>query len=224
MMQLLRWSPMHDVAQDAGPLIVIADDHPLMRAALRSVLGALAPAPSFLEAGDAASALAVVASRHDIDLMLIDLHLPGIGGVDGVKALREHAPDLPIVVVSGDEKPGIAAPLLALGVAGYIPKTDAPAVIVGAVQLVLAGGIYVPPRLLNGSNAAAGSGEAGLQGLTQRQRTVLRLLARGQSNKEIARELGISEGTVKVHLLSVFRVLNVRNRTEAVLSVQRFLH
>jgi DNA-binding NarL/FixJ family response regulator len=140
-----------------------------------------------------------------------------------VRAVREFAPHVPLAVISAEEDPATIRALLALGVSGYIPKTDSPAVIASAVRLILAGGVYVPPRLVaNGGSVVTANG-APASGLTTRQTDVVRLLARGLSNKAIARELGVSEGTVKVHLLAVFRVLDVRNRTSAVLEAQRFL-
>jgi DNA-binding NarL/FixJ family response regulator len=189
-----------------------------MRAALRSALALLEPEPAFLEAGDADGVLALVNGRDDVDLVLLDLQMPGVGNVEGVRRLRERAPGTPMAVVSGSEEPGVAAALIGMGVAGFIPKSDAPQTIVSAVRLILSGGVYAPQRLM-----AERKVEPEVPPLTDRQLEVVRLLALGQSNKEIARALGITEGTVKVHLLSVFRVLGVRNRTQAVLSAQRFL-
>lgn len=208
---------MYD-ARAAGPLIAIADDHPLVRAALRDTLGSLEPPPRFLEGGDIAAAMKLATSDPEPDLLLMDLAMPGSHGLEDVRALRQTAPALPIVVVSADENPGTVGALVAMGVAGFIPKSDSAEVIRQAVQLVLAGGTYVPVRYAGATLAGPSH-----NGLTERQVDVLRLLARGRSNKEIARELGITEGTVKVHLLSVFRLLGVRNRTEAVLAAQRFL-
>jgi DNA-binding NarL/FixJ family response regulator len=213
---------MADETGLARPLIAIADDHPIMRAALRAALGALGPATRFVEASDVPGTLALAAQRPDIDLLLMDLNMPGARGLDAVRAVRECAPLLPLAVVSAEQQPGTADALLALGVAGFIPKSDPADVIVGAVRLILAGGVYVPPHLLGdrGANEAA----SGIPpGLTARQLEVLRLLAMGKPNKAIARELGVTEGTVKVHLLAVFRALAVRNRTSAVLAAQRFL-
>jgi DNA-binding NarL/FixJ family response regulator len=206
----------------AGFLIAIADDHPIMRAALRTALQALGPATRFVEASDVAGTLELVARQTDIDLLLMDLNMPGASGLDAVRAIRERAPLLPVAVVSAEQQHGTAAALLALGVAGFIPKSDPAGVIVGAVRLVLAGGVYVPPHLLDDRGPRPSSpGHAA--GLTARQVDVLRLLAQGKPNKVIARELGVAEGTVKVHLLAVFRALDVRNRTSAVLAAQRFL-
>jgi len=145
--------------------------------------------------------------------------MPGANGLDTIRELRARAPQVPLIVVSAEEDPAQVSALLGLGVSGYVPKSDPPAVIVSAVRLVLAGGTYVPPRLL----VAGAKADVGLSELTPRQVEVLRLLAQGLPNKSIANALGVSEGTVKVHLIAVFRALNVRNRTAAVLAAQRHL-
>jgi DNA-binding NarL/FixJ family response regulator len=204
----------------AGPLIAIADDHPLVRAALRDTLASLEPRPRFVEGGDGAAALAMARALPGPDLLLVDLEMPGTRGLEGIRALRRQVPAVPLVVVSADESPATVGALVAMGVAGFIPKSDSAEVIRHAVQLILAGGTYVPLRYLGPAESGSTQSHAGL---TERQVEVLRLLAHGRPNKEIARALGITEGTVKVHLLSVFRALGVRNRTEAVLAAQRFL-
>ena len=212
---------------DAGTLIALADDHPIVRAALRSALASLGGDTRFIEAIDAASTLAMVGSEPNIDLLLMDLHMPGVEGSATVRTIRERVPQLPVAVVSADEDPTIVAELLGLGVCGFIPKSDSANVIVSAVRLILAGGTYVPPRLLNAAGRdrpTVASGDRNQLALTERQFDVLRLLGQGMSNKLIARELGITEGTVKVHLLAVFRVLNVRNRTAAAMAARRLGH
>lgn len=213
----------HDDPLDA--LIALADDHPIVRVALKSALATLGPGVRFIEANDAASALAMVAAAPDIDLLLMDLHMPGAEGTATVRCIRERAPQLPVAIVSADEDPPTVAELLRMGVCGFIPKSDSATVIVNAVRLILSGGTYVPSRLVANAardGSANGGDESDLHGLTTRQHDVLRLLGQGMPNKLIARELGISEGTVKVHLLAVFRVLNVRNRTAAVVAAQRY--
>jgi DNA-binding NarL/FixJ family response regulator len=210
-----------------GPLIAIADDHPLMRAALVQALRDVEPGVHFVEAVDYPGTLALLAAAADIDLLLMDVHMPGADGVEAVRGARAAAPHVPLAVVSADDDPELVRTLLPLGVAGFIPKTESSAVIASAVRLILAGGVYVPPRLLADRAVAIPSptpnGAPALPALTERQMEVVRLLARGLSNKAIARELGVTEGTVKVHLLAVFRALDVRNRTAAVLQAQRFL-
>lgn len=219
---------MNQTALD--PVIALADDHPIVRAALKSALAALGPNTRFVEANDAATVLALVDGEPALDLLLMDLHMPGAHGTATVRAVRDRAPQLPVAVVSADEDPAAVAELLRMGVCGFIPKSDSANVIVSAVRLILAGGTYVPPRLVHGDARGAGDDGAGKGsaagdgrlGLTARQYDVLRLLGDGKSNKVIARELGITEGTVKVHLLAVFRALNVRNRTAAVVAAQRY--
>ena len=181
-----------NVTARSNPLrIAIADDHPLMRAALASALADLATDVQFLEAANHAATLAVIDALPGPDLLLMDLHMPGTDGIEGVRDVRNRAPHVPLAVVSADDDP--------------------------------AGGIYVPPRLVAHAGIVPATNGAPVSGLTSRQIDVVRLLARGLSNKAIARELGVSEGTVKVHLLAVFRVLDVRNRTAAVIAAQRFL-
>lgn len=211
-----------DARRSDGIRIAIADDHPLMRDALASAIGSAVPDAQFVEAGSLETTLALVAQTPGLDLLLMDLHMPGADGLSGVRAVRARAPQVPVAVVSADDDPGTVRAMLALGVAGFIPKTESPAVIASAVRLILAGGIYVPPRLMEPCPPASRAATAP-SGLTGRQMDVVRLLARGLSNKAIARELDVSEGTVKVHLLAVFRALDVRNRTSAVLAAQRFL-
>ena len=208
-----------------GSCIALADDHPIVRSALIAALSGLGPEVRFVEAHDAPSTLALVDANPDLDLLLMDLNMPGVHGIDMAREIRALAPALPLAIVTAEDDASVVAALLGLGVCGFIPKTDSPKVMLSAVRLMLDGGIYVPPRLLKLDGAAVKvvGGVAAKLGLTERQLEVVRLLARGQSNKAIARQLGVAEGTVKVHLLGVFRALNVRNRTAAVISAQRFL-
>lgn len=207
--------------------ILLADDHEMVRLAMRHALSALAAEVEWLEAANAADVERQ--AERDPDLALLDLHMPGSDGVPWIGRLRDRCPTLPIIVVSAEESPALVRDLINLGVAGFIPKSDTAAVILQAVRLVLSGGTYAPLRLLGGGNrtangtASADRPETPNHGLTQRQLEVLALLARGLPNKLIARELGLSEGTVKVHLLSIFRALDVSNRTEAVVAAQKKL-
>ena len=201
--------------------VLVADDHQMVRVALKVALEPLGPGVAFLEAANAEEAIAAATAHDDIDLVIIDVNMPGMGGAEGVKRLRAAHPALPLIVCSASEDPALVRALLAQGIAGFLPKTDTTQVILEAVRLVLAGGMYVPHRLMSAAGKEP-SGEAGALGsLTPRQKEVLLLLAQGKPNKVIARELDISEATVKVHLLSVFRALGARNRTEAVVIAQR---
>ncbi len=200
--------------------ILLADDHEMVRVALKVALSPLGAELAFVEAASAEAALAAAAAHPDLDLALVDINMPGIGGVEGVRRLRAAHPALPLVACSASEDAAVVRAVLALGASGFIPKSDSTQVILQAVQLVLAGGTYVPPRLMGGEAPAT---PARIDSLTPRQHDVLRELAHGKPNKLIARELDISEATVKVHLLAIYRALGARNRTEAVVVAQRLL-
>jgi DNA-binding NarL/FixJ family response regulator len=211
-------------AAAARPLrLLIADDHEMVRIAMRVALAGLAPQILWFDAGDAQRVAELLASEPDIDVALIDLTMPGAIGTGWIAQLRQRFPTVPLIVMSASEDPAVIRELIDLGVAGFIPKSDQAEVIAQAVRLVLAGGTYAPLRLLSAGPAGKVSQPQAAAGLTPRQVDVLRALARGLSNKMIARELGLSEGTVKAHLLAVFRVLRARNRTEAVVTAQQWL-
>jgi DNA-binding NarL/FixJ family response regulator len=204
--------------------ILLADDHEMVRVAMRYALAGLADGIEWQEAGDVAQAQRILDANPALDLALLDLSMPGANGIDWIRAVRHAHPTLPLLVISAAEDPPTVRALIDLGVAGFIPKSDSSAVILQAVRLVLAGGTYAPLRLLaeGGATMSAGQGRSNptVAGLTARQQDVLAALARGLPNKLIARELGLSESTVKVHLLAIYRVLSVRNRTEAVIAAQ----
>lgn len=189
--------------------VLIADDHPLVRDALARTVQQLAADVQVREAGDL-DGLLRLAAQGDADLALVDLNMPGMDGVAGLRRLREAAPTLPVVVASGQEDAVTIRAVLAAGAVGFIPKSERSEVLLGALRLVQSGGTYVPSRLLDAPPAAAAPG------LTPRQLDVLHLLLRGEPNKLIARELGLTEGTVKIHIAAILRVLHARNRTEAV--------
>ena len=169
-----------------------------------------------------------------LDLAIVELSIPGTHGYSHVDELRHCHPDLPVIVLSGCSDPVLICSILERGVLGFIPKTHSSEVMLSAVRLVLAGGVYVPPLILQAlhSEAAAPGAPPGNRvaqtqeclrnALTERQMAVLELLSQGKPNKLIGRALNISEGTVKIHLAAIFRALNVRNRTEAVIAAQSF--
>jgi DNA-binding NarL/FixJ family response regulator len=216
--------------------ILIADDHALVRRGLRQLLAdeelGLPNAPSdliFLEADRFDAALEVLASKG-ADLLLVDLLMPGMAGANSLRAVREAHPTTKIVVITGWEDRATMLDCLGAGVHGYVPKSLATDQIVKAIEVILAGGVYVPSEIanLNGGDPATRNGPngkdkpslppivPGLARFTKRQLDVLQLLGQGRSTKEIARSLELSEGTVKVHLAAIYRGLNARNRTEAV--------
>lgn len=209
-----------------GLRILLADDHEMIRMAMRAALTPLAGRIDWHEASNAAEVLATLSACSDeLDLALLDFNMPGASGTGWIEQMRAAHPTLPLIVVSAEESPDLVRTLIGCGVSGFIPKSDSAVVIRQAVMLVLSGGTYAPLRLLQSRPAGDDrpAGHDGASGLTPRQQDVLRCLARGLPNKLIARELNLSEATVKVHLLAIFRVLDVHNRTEAVIAAQKRL-
>lgn len=200
--------------------IILADDHALFRGGLSLVLQNLDGEVEVIEAGNLDEAVAH--GRTGADLALLDLNMPGMNGAAGVTRFREQAQAVPVVVVSASEDAAEIEQLLDAGAVGYIPKSSSSQVMLSALKLVLAGGVYVPSQMLRRTRAmSAVPAKLGARAtLTDRQIDVLRLLVQGKPNKVIARELGLSEGTVKIHLASLYRVLNAANRTEAVMAAQ----
>ena len=221
--------------------ILIADDHRLIIEAVKSKLAELRAGIEFVVAMSVAEMMRV--ASDDLDLALVDLNMPGAKDHEHIDDLRRIHPSLPIVVLSGSEDTAVVRRLLGLGVLGFIPKAYSAEVMLSAVRLVLAGGVYVPPMMLGTLPAWVAAGVPEIERtrpmaaltseapstheleqlrnvLTERQVEVLRLLSQGKPNKLIGRSLNISEGTVKIHLAAIFRALNVRNRTEAVIAAQ----
>jgi DNA-binding NarL/FixJ family response regulator len=202
-------------ASEGQPLrIVFADDHRLVREALAPFIQRLAPSVRLDEASTVDEAISLLEGNTQCDLILLDLNMPGMDGFEGFNRLQHVAPDTPIAVLSGSIDPSDVSQALAHGAAGYIPKTTAGTTLVNALQIILAGEVYVPPALMS-AQTARGSRESRTVPLADRQMDVLKALAEGLTNKEIARRLGIAEITVKVHLQSIYRKLGVSNRTEA---------
>lgn len=198
--------------------ILICDDHPVFREGLRDALADLGA--EIVAAAECSGALSQVAADPAIELVLLDLALPGADGWSAFRTLRQHHPTVSVVIVSASEDPADVRRALDAGAAGFVPKSSSLAVLRGALRLVLAGGVYVPTAALAPAPDPPGSParrRSGAQALTPRQVEVLVLLSRGLTNREIARALGIAEGTVKTHLRTLFEVLDVSNRTEAAL-------
>ena len=202
--------------------ILLIDDHALFREGLKFLLRSLDAALEVDEAGDFAKALERAASRS-YDLVLLDLKIPGVAGLEALAALRDAIPGAPLVVLSGEDNPAVVRAAIEGGAMGFIPKSSTPEVLIQALRLVLARGVYLPPTVLDAARApasvtlpGAAAGGIALPGLTPRQMDVLRCVIQGKSNKVIARELDVSEGTVKAHLSSVLRAFGARSRTEAV--------
>ena len=204
--------------------VILADDHTLFRDGFALLLKQSEAETEVLEAASLAEALAQVARHPDADLLLLDLAMPGMNGEDSVREVLASYPELPVVILSASESRDQVEALLDAGVSGYIPKSSTSQVMLSAIRLVAAGGVYIPPQFLTPPTAFDPEGEASGKGppeLTERQVEVLRLVAEGMPNKAICRVLNVSEGTVKVHLYSIYRVLGVGNRTEAVAVARR---
>jgi DNA-binding NarL/FixJ family response regulator len=210
--------------------ILIADDHRLIVEAVKTKLAELGDDIEFEVAMDVDELRRAIRDAPPPALAMIDLGMPGASGHGHLIEVLRQLPGVPVIVLSGSDDPALIKQLLSLGVQGFIPKVYSPDVMLSAVRLVLSGGVYVPPMMLQPGNgspppgpAASGEAPTSLEArlrklLTERQIDVLRLLSQGKPNKLIARDLGISEGTVKIHLAAIFRALNVRNRVEAVIA------
>ncbi len=205
------------ILRAGGPAlkILVCDDHALFRDGLRLVLEGLGRDVELFDAATAAEALRVAAAHADLALALLDLGLPDADGLGLLRTFRERHPDVSVAVVSASADPQAMRTALELGAAGFIPKTSSREVLSKALELILAGGVYVPPAALGASAASAGAGDFSL---SERQREVLELMTRGLTNRDIARVLGISAATVKVHVAAILDALGVSNRTEAVMA------
>ena len=203
--------------------ILIADDHDLVREGLKIALGELPAGVTTLEAADAKEVMQACTAHPDIDLVILDLHMPGSNDLELLSSLCDVYPDLPVVVLSADENRSVMQRSIDRGAAGFIPKSAANSVLISALQLILSGGIYIPPAMLTeqkSDDSSTGDIRTAVRKITQpeftdRQRDVLMLVAGGHSNKSIAKQLGLSEHTIKIHITAILRTLGVSNRTEA---------
>jgi len=201
--------------------ILLVDDHPLLRGGMRFLLRSFDAGLEMGEAGNCTEALELVAAGS-YDLVLLDLNMPGLSGMDALAALRDAAPGTPLVVLSGESDSAVVRAAIEGGAMGFIPKSSTPEVLIQALRLVLAHGVYLPPLVLETYAVPSSApvlpqpASTVLPGLTPRQMEVLHCVIRGKPNKVIARELDLSEGTVKAHLSAVFQTLGVHSRTEAV--------
>jgi two-component system, NarL family, nitrate/nitrite response regulator NarL len=209
-------------AMMAGMKLLIVDDHPILREGLAAVLRQVEPETVVLQAGSVAEGLDALAAHADLDAVLLDLAMPGMGGLPAIREFGRRRPELAVVVVSSSEAPQDVRQALASGALGYVPKSATPQTLLAALRFVLAGNVYVPPLVLGEARGPAGNGDAAPPPLfTPRQLDVLKQLAAGHSNKEIAIALGLSDKTVKQHITAIFKALNVVNRTQAANAAQR---
>ena len=203
----------------SGHRFVIADDHPLFRGALKQALSGDGVPATIFEAGDFDSAKALIAATPDVDLVLLDLTMPGASGLSGLIALRAIHADLPVIVISAQDDASTIRRALELGATGFISKSASLESIRRAVETVLAGGVSAPEGVDLGVERDADISDLikRLHSLTPQQTRVLGMLAEGLLNKQIAYELGVSEATIKAHVSAVLQKLGVDSRTQAVI-------
>jgi DNA-binding NarL/FixJ family response regulator len=205
--------------------VLTVDDHPLIRAALREVLCAMAERIELAEASNPDDGLALLAARPEIDLVFLDLHFPQHDGLAYVEQFRAEAPAVPLIVYTMHEDVRTLKQALARGAAGVVPKTHSPKLLQKAIELVMEGGIYVPPdlaRQLACTEAVAARCPQPVA-MSPQQWKILELLADGLPNKEIARKLGIASSTVKNQLTAIFERLGVSNRTQAAVTARTLI-
>jgi len=206
--------------------VLIVDDHAVLRDGINLMLTALEPGVTVHEAATAAEAFGLVQQLNDLDLVLLDLDLPDDNqGFKTLDTLCELLPAVPIVVLSANEKTSIVRDIIKRGAKGYLPKSSMQQIMQNAIRLVLAGGIYLPPTTLDttgevesgsAENVQENSYKGGLSDrLTARQIEILKLIAQGKTNNEIADLLSMSAATVRTHLTMIFKRMGVKNRTEA---------
>ena len=206
--------------------VLIADDHPLFREAIARVIDDGFPGSTLLEASDLDTALAMAGRHDDLDLVLLDLNMPGMQGLGGLVRLRNLFPTLPAVIVSAEEEKRVILQTITYGAVGFITKSTPRKQMIQALEQVLAGSIYLPADIIR-----AGAGDEGaasrrepddlsevLATLTRKQLQVFERMSRGESNKVIAYQLNIAESTVKAHVSAILRKLGATNRVQAILS------
>ena len=203
--------------------LVVADDLPLFRGALRQALAGLFINADIVEAGSFDEVSGFIERGGDIDVVLLDLTMPGVRGLSGLLYLRAQYPSVPVVVVSARDDPTVIRRCMEFGASGFIPKTLGVDRIREAIVQVLAGGIFVPPGTEVAREADADVADliARLATLTPQQVRVLMMLSEGLLNKQIAHALGVSEATVKTHVSAILQKLGVESRTQAVIAAAK---
>ncbi|MFG0684277.1 response regulator [Pseudomonas sp. WSY_20] len=205
--------------------ILIADDHPLFREAIHNVISDGFQGSEIMETADLDSALTLTKDHDDLDLILLDLNMPGMHGLNGLITLRNEAPTTPVVIVSAEQEKQIVLQAITYGAVGFITKSSPRAQMIEAIEQILNGNVYLPPDIIRAqkrssrrlSDAPSFPPEM-LQALTRKQLLVLERMTKGESNKQIAYALDIAETTVKAHVSAILRKLNVHNRVQAILS------
>jgi DNA-binding NarL/FixJ family response regulator len=200
--------------------LVIADDHPLFRGALREAVSGLLQHADIAEAGTFEAAAELLERNGDVDLILLDLTMPGARGFSGLMYMRAQYPSVPVMVVSATDDPSVIRRCMEFGASGFIPKTLGVEAMRAAIKRVLDGGVWTPPDVDLTSPGDAETNElmSRMATLTPQQVRVLMMLSEGLLNKQIAYELGVSEATVKAHVSAILQKLGVESRTQAVIA------
>lgn len=211
------------VKEAASYRLVIADDHPLFRGALREAVHGLFDPSDVAEAGSFDAVGQLLERCGEIDLVLLDLTMPGVRGFSGLLYLRAQYPSVPVIVVSANDDPVVIRRCIDFGASGFIPKTLGVEDMRVAIRGVLAGEVWTPADVDLGASADAETARliCRLATLTPQQVRVLMMLSGGLLNKQIAFELGVSEATVKAHVSAILQKLNVESRTQAVIAAAR---
>jgi DNA-binding NarL/FixJ family response regulator len=216
-----------DTTMEPAFKILIADDHPLFREAIGNVIASGFEGSEIIETDDLDSALKVAQENDDLDLILLDLNMPGMHGLNGLITLRNEAPTIPVVIVSAEEEKQVVLQAITYGAVGFITKSSPRAQMTEAIQQILNGNVYLPSDIIRSGKEAASRRRRNdenpispelLNSLTRRQLLVLERMSKGESNKQIAYNLNIAETTVKAHVSAILRKLSVHNRVQAILS------
>lgn len=210
------------VATPPAPVFVVADDHPMVRDALALSLSAAFPGAQMEFAGSLSETLAAVERRPDADLVILDLDMPGMNGMNGLAQLRSSHAAVPVAIVSAARSPALMRQAVEMGAAGFIPKFTPSQEIADAIREILAGAVWLPEAARD-YQAAPSDTDLSLRAaqLTPQQHRVLTLMAEGKPNKVIAFEMQITEPTVKSHVTEILRRLGVQSRTQAVIVAQK---
>ena len=201
--------------------LLLIDDHVMFRQGLKLLLSDLDESLQFMESGSCEKAVDLLAG-DTFDLILLDLNMPGIKGLGALRMILGAAPEVPVAVLSGETGSDLIRAAIDEGASGFVPKSSSSELLVAALQLILAGGVYLPEDVLGESIAERSTAsDKQLDLLSHRQTDVLLRAIKGQPNKVIAIDMGIAEGTVKTHLSAAFKILGVHNRTEAVFAAAR---
>jgi len=203
--------------------VIIADDHPLFRGAMRLAVDGMFRSPRVLEASNIEETTTLLQQADDVDLILLDLKMPGMSGYSGLSYIRAQYPSVPVIVVSGTSDPLTIRRCLDFGAAGFIPKTTEVEAMREAIRSVLDGGTWTPPDFdptVKSSKETADLVKR-LSSLTPQQMRVLMMLSEGLLNKQIAYELSVSEATVKAHVSAILTKLGVESRTQAVIAAAK---